>query len=125
MRQGNPLGTLLFALMLQRPFLELQRLAQSVRPLACADDTFLQGSALDVQAAFRTLCMLAAPLGLWVVLQNEQSTPKTLLPRPLSLRRSVSGMRKTGYSLPARLLAHRILFLPFPCTSAWTRRGAS
>jgi hypothetical protein len=67
-RQGDPLGPLFFALTMQGPLEKLQQLALPARPVAYADDTFLQGSAAGITAAFPILCDLAEPLGLEVVL---------------------------------------------------------
>jgi hypothetical protein len=86
-RQGNPLGTLLFALTLQRPLGELQQIAQPVTPLAYADDMFLQGCTAEVLVAFPDLCQLVAPLGLMAVLEKALCTQRTRLPWPRLLHR--------------------------------------
>jgi hypothetical protein len=56
--QSDPLGTLLFALTLQEPLLELRHMAQPVCPLAYAVEMFLKGRTADV------LVRLAVGLGL-------------------------------------------------------------
>jgi hypothetical protein len=68
-RQRDPLRPLLFALTL--PTL-LEQVAQLhfARPLAFADNTFLQGAPALALEAFDTLLQLAAPLGLQVALAN-------------------------------------------------------
>jgi hypothetical protein len=67
MRQGDPLGPLLFALALQGP---LEQVAEMdlARPLAYADDNFLQGAPVPTMRAFHALVALAEPLGLQVQL---------------------------------------------------------
>jgi hypothetical protein len=62
-RQGDPLGPLLFALTLQGPLEEVAAMGLT-RPLAYADDTFLQGAPAPTMQAFAALTALAAPLGL-------------------------------------------------------------
>jgi hypothetical protein len=53
---------------MQGPPEELLQLTLPVRPMAYADDIFLQGSATGVIAALPILCDLAEPWGLEVVL---------------------------------------------------------
>jgi hypothetical protein len=62
-RQGDPLGPLLFALTLQGPLEEVAAMGLA-RPLAYADDTFLQGAPAPTMRGFAALTALAAPLGL-------------------------------------------------------------
>jgi hypothetical protein len=62
-RQGDPLGPLLFAITLQGPLEEVAAM-DLARPLAYADDTFLQGAPAPTMQAFVALTALAAPLGL-------------------------------------------------------------
>jgi hypothetical protein len=62
-RQGDPLRPLLFALTLQGPLEEIAAMGLA-RPLAYADDTFLQGALAPTMRAFAALSALAAPLGL-------------------------------------------------------------
>jgi hypothetical protein len=54
-RQENPLGPLLFALVLQRLLQAVAVSDPAVRPIAYADDTYLIGPGLAVKAAFQTL----------------------------------------------------------------------
>jgi hypothetical protein len=64
-RQGDPLGPLLDALTLQGPLEQLQVVEMGLaRPVAFADDTFLQGTREPTMRAFQVLTALAAPLGL-------------------------------------------------------------
>jgi hypothetical protein len=62
--QSDPLGTLLFALTLQEPLLELRHMAQPVCPLAYAVEMFLKGRTADV------LVRLAVGLGLELVIER-------------------------------------------------------
>jgi hypothetical protein len=62
-RQGDPLGPLLFAITLQGPLEEVAAMGLA-RPLAYADDTFLQGAPAPTMRAFAALTALAVPLGL-------------------------------------------------------------
>jgi hypothetical protein len=61
-RQGDPLGSLLFGLTLQQPLEQVAEMGLA-RPVAFADDTFLQGAQAPTKA-FYALTALAAPLGL-------------------------------------------------------------
>jgi hypothetical protein len=61
-RQGDPLGPLLFALTLQGPLEEVAAMGLA-RPLAYADDLFLQGAPAPAMWVFAALTALAAPLG--------------------------------------------------------------
>jgi hypothetical protein len=67
-RQGDPLGPLFLALTMQGPLEDLQQLGLPARPVAYADNSFLQGSDAVVTAAFPILCDVAEPLGLKVAL---------------------------------------------------------
>jgi hypothetical protein len=62
-RQGDPLGPLLFALTLQGPLEQVAEMGLA-RPVAFADDTFLQGAREPTMRAFQVLTALDAPLGL-------------------------------------------------------------
>jgi hypothetical protein len=62
-RQGDPLGPLLFAITLQGPLEEVAAM-DLARPLAYADDTFLQGAPAPTMQAFAALTALAARLSL-------------------------------------------------------------
>jgi hypothetical protein len=62
-RQGDPLGPLLFALTLQGPLEQVAEMGLA-RPVTFADDTFLQGAQAPTMRAFHALTALAAPLGL-------------------------------------------------------------
>jgi hypothetical protein len=61
--QGNRLGLLLFPLTLQGPLEEVAAMGLA-RPLAFADDTFLQVALAPTMQAFGELASLAIPLGL-------------------------------------------------------------
>ena len=67
-RQGDPLGPLLFALTMQKVLLQVCEAHPDIRAVAYADDTFLVGSADTVTAAFPTMCSEGADLGLAVQL---------------------------------------------------------
>jgi hypothetical protein len=62
-RQGDPLGPLLFALTLQGPLKQVAAM-NLARPLAYADDNLLQGAPEPTMRAFHALLTLAGPLGL-------------------------------------------------------------
>jgi hypothetical protein len=62
-QQGDPLGLLPFALNLQGP-LEQVAAMNLARPLAYADDNFLQRPPAPTLQAFHALLILAGPLGL-------------------------------------------------------------
>jgi hypothetical protein len=62
-RQGDPLGPLLFALTSQEP-LEQVAAMDLARPLEYADDSFLQGAPKSTVQAFHALLTLAGPFGL-------------------------------------------------------------
>jgi hypothetical protein len=64
-RQGDPCSPLFFALALQGPLEELREL-DLARPLAYADDIFLQGTQGEVEVAFPVVCAVLEPLGLQV-----------------------------------------------------------
>jgi hypothetical protein len=61
-RQGEHIGSLLFALTLQGP-LEQVAAMNLARPLAYADNNFLQGAPEPTTQAFQALLTLAGPLG--------------------------------------------------------------
>jgi hypothetical protein len=61
-RQGDPLGPLLFALTLQGPLEQVAEMGLA-RPVAYADDTF-QGAQAPTMRAFQALTALATPIGL-------------------------------------------------------------
>jgi hypothetical protein len=62
-RQGDPLGPLLFALTLQGPLEQVAEMGLA-RPIAFADDIFLQSARAPTMRAFQTLTALATPIGL-------------------------------------------------------------
>jgi hypothetical protein len=62
-RQGDPLGPLLFALTLQGPLEEVAAMGLA-RLLAYANEMFLQGALVPTMLAFAALTALAAPLDL-------------------------------------------------------------
>jgi hypothetical protein len=64
-RQGDPCCPLFFALALQGPLEELREI-DLARPLAYADDIFLQGTQGGVEAAFPVMCAILEPPGLQV-----------------------------------------------------------
>jgi hypothetical protein len=63
-RQGDPLGPLPFALLTLQGPLEQITAMNLTRPLAYADDSFLQGGPEPTAQAFHALLTLAGPLGL-------------------------------------------------------------
>jgi hypothetical protein len=63
-RQGDPLGPLLFALVLQRPLEAVAAAHPDVHPIAYADDRYLIGPGPAVTAAFHTLVQRGAAIGL-------------------------------------------------------------
>ena len=63
-RQGDPMGPLLFALALQGPLQVIAAQHPDSRPIAYADDTSLQGTPDQVVAAFRALTAEGAKIGL-------------------------------------------------------------
>ena len=63
-KQGDPCGPLFFALTLQGPLESVQEAHSDVRVIAYADDTFLQGPATSVLAAFKDLVALSRDIGL-------------------------------------------------------------
>jgi hypothetical protein len=62
MRQGDPLGMLLFPLTIQGPLKKAASM-NLARPVAFADDTFLQGAPEPTMKAFQVLVDLTTPLG--------------------------------------------------------------
>jgi hypothetical protein len=67
-KQGDPLGPLLFCLAVQPALETVQRAHVGVRPLGFFDDTYLQGKpgADGVEGAFQTLCGELESMGLRV-----------------------------------------------------------
>ena len=63
-RQGDPCGGLFFSLTTQDQLETIGLTHPDAAPLAYMDDTFLQGSAAAVTAAFSALCRLSAAVGL-------------------------------------------------------------
>jgi hypothetical protein len=74
LRQGDPLRPLLFALALQGPLKQVAEM-DLARPLAYADDNFLQGAPEPTMRAFHALVALAEPLGLQVQLGKCAYSP--------------------------------------------------
>ena len=63
-RQGDPIGPLLFSLGLQGPLEEVARDFPEVRVVAYLDDVYLQGLPEHVEPAYRRLCELCKGIGL-------------------------------------------------------------
>jgi hypothetical protein len=108
-RQGDSLGPLLFALTLQRPLEEVAAMGLA-RPLACADDTFLQGAPATTMWAFPALTALAAPLGLHsqpakCAVQSGDHAAATAVAGQLGVRHAPKGLLATETpigTLPSR-----------------------
>jgi hypothetical protein len=98
--QGDPLGPLLFALTLQGP-LEMVAELNQARPLAYADDTFLQGAPEPTIRAHQALTALAAPLGLHAQLTkckvySEDAAAASAVADHLELQHAPEGLLAAG-----------------------------
>jgi hypothetical protein len=99
-RQGDPLGPLLFALTLQGPLEEVAEM-HPARPLAYADDTFLQGAQGPTMQAYQALTALAAPLGLHAqqtkgAVYSEDNAAAAHTARHLKVRHAREGLLAAG-----------------------------
>jgi hypothetical protein len=99
-RQGDPCGPLFFALALQGPLEELWELDRA-RPLAYADDIFLQGTQGGVEAAFPVVCDVLEPLGLQVTLPkcaaySAAEANGAAVSEALGIQHAVGGITATG-----------------------------
>jgi hypothetical protein len=111
-RQGDPLGPLLFALTLQGPLKMVAELNQA-RPLAYADDTFLQGAPEPTIRAYQALTALAAPPGLHAQLTkctvySEDAAAASAVANHLELQHAPEGLLAAGTPIgtPAFQSAH-------------------
>jgi hypothetical protein len=99
-RQGEPLGPLLFALTLKGPLQMVAELNQA-RTLAYADDTFLQGALEPTIRAYQALTALAAPLGLHAQLTkckvySEDASAASAIADHLELQHAPEGLLAAG-----------------------------
>jgi hypothetical protein len=99
-RQGDPLGPLLFALTLQGPLEEVTEM-HPARPLAYADDTFLQGAPGPTMQAYQALTALAAPLGLHAqqtrgAVYSADDAAAAHIARHLKVRHAREGLLAAG-----------------------------
>ena len=99
-RQGDPLGPLLFALTLQGPLEEVAGMGLA-RPLAYADDTFLQGAPEPTQQALEALAVLAVPLGLLAqpsksAVYSEDAAAAASFANLLGVRHAPDGLLAAG-----------------------------
>jgi hypothetical protein len=101
-RQGDPLGPLLFALTVQGPLEEVAAMGLA-RPLACAFDTFLQGAPgpVPTMQAFAALTALAAPLGLHsqpakCAIHSGDHAAATAVAGQLGVRHAPDGLLAAG-----------------------------
>jgi hypothetical protein len=102
-RQGDPLGHLLSALTLQGPLKMVAELNQA-RPLAYADDTFLQGAPEPTIRAYQALTALAAPLGLHAQLtkckvDSEDAAAASAVADHIELQHDPEGLLEAGTSI--------------------------
>jgi hypothetical protein len=100
LRQGDPLGPLLFALALQGP-LEQDAEMDLARPLAYAADPFLQSAPEPTIRAFHALVTLAEPLGLQVQLAKcavyfADTRAVTSVASQLCVRHAPDGLLAAG-----------------------------
>jgi hypothetical protein len=99
-RQRDPCGPLFFALALQGP-LEEPRELDFARPLAYADDIFLQGTRGEVEAAFPVPCPVLEPRGLQVTLPkcsaySAVEANGTVVSGALGIQHAVGGITAAG-----------------------------
>jgi hypothetical protein len=119
-RQGDPLGPLLFA-HLQGPLEEVTGM-HPARPLAYADDTFLQGAPGPTMQAYRALTALAAPLGLHAQQTNgavysADDAAAAHIARHLKVRHAREGLLAAGNPVgtPAFLVARADICADHAC----------
>jgi hypothetical protein len=99
-RQGDPLGLLLFALNLQGPLEEVAAMGLA-RPPAYADDTFLQGAPAPIMRAFAALTALADPLSLHsqpakCAVHSGDHAAATTVASQLGVRHAPEGLLAAG-----------------------------
>jgi hypothetical protein len=99
-RQGDPLGPLLFALTLQGPLEQVAEMGLA-RPVAFADDTFLQGAREPTMRAFQVLAALAAPLGLCAqpdkcAVYSEDTAAAACVATALGMHHAPAGLLAAG-----------------------------
>jgi hypothetical protein len=99
-RQGDPLGSLLYALTLQEPLEQVAELGLA-RPIAFADDSFLQGAQAPTMRAFHAVTALAAPLGLRTqpvkcALYSEDTAAAASVATALGMHHTPDGVLAVG-----------------------------
>jgi hypothetical protein len=100
-RQGDPLGPLLFANLLQGPLEQAIAAAPSTKSCAVHDDAVLQGTPDDVRASLEKLQELTAPLGMRVrqdkcAVYSPRAELAAALARDLGMRHAVDGIVAAG-----------------------------
>jgi hypothetical protein len=108
-RQGDPLGPLLFALTLQGPLEQVAEMGLA-RPVAFADDTFLQGAPAPTMRAFHALTALAAPLGLSAqpdkcAVYSEDAAAAASVATTLGMHHAPDGLLAAGTPVGAAAFA--------------------
>jgi hypothetical protein len=94
---------LLFAVTLQGPLEEVESMNMA-KPVAFADDTFLQGAPEPTMRAFQALVGLATPLGLEVqpakcAVYSEHAAADTSVATQLGVQHAHDGLLATGTAL--------------------------
>jgi hypothetical protein len=124
-RQGDPLGPLLFALTLQGPLEQVAEMGLA-RPVAFADDTFLQGAREPTMRAFQVLTALAAPLGLCArpdkcAVYSEDTTAAASVATALGMHHAPAGLLAAGTPVGTAVSKRPVqLLAPTTPAPSWT-----
>jgi Reverse transcriptase (RNA-dependent DNA polymerase) len=123
-RQGGPIGPILFSLALHGPLEQLTADFAHVRVVAYADDCYLQGPAEVVTAAYAAFRDALLPIGLEIVpgkscAYSEDSDAAALVAQTVGIPHAATGFVAAG-TPSARTPSWRAT-----CRRCWTRRNRS
>ena len=135
-RQGDPLGPLFFAMVLQGPFEAAVAAGATTKGCAVHDDAALHGATADVRASYDKLRELTAPLGLklrpqkCLVYSPKRETaaalaasigvthaPDGVVAAGAPSSRALCGIARRQFGMRCRACAH--------CSRTWTPRTPS